>query len=533
MGSLMRITCIAAALLALGAGSAFAADPNTFPATGAVGLGTSVPAGATHLHVKSTTNATDGGLVRMEVPDYTFANQIDFYDAGGARGFLGFRGVNATAPWNAIGLYLINKDNSNLIMGTNGVEQARIDLNGNVGIGSTSPLARLHVVGQVANEVARFQARTDASNNRSFFSLMNTNPSFWWEFSAQDASGGALKNGLAFRERSGSGASLERLYIASGGNVGIGTTSPDVTLQVANPATIETPTTQDVFKLVNLYSNYSYPQAASFALGSYATNGGANAWGPSTRLDIKLKSAKAITYATDMTVMTLQDNGSVGIGTASPATTLHVRTNAQGTDGIVAENVAGGLIRFLPNAGASNYNSLVQAGDTALIYTHGAADSGTLVIAPHSASGTLKGIRITAAGNVGIGVAAPTSALAVNGLISAKEIKVVASPADYVFADGYRLRPLAEVEAFITAHKHLPGVPSAKEQEEQGEMVADLMRAHLEKIEELNLYVIQQQKVIDALVAQAKTAAETMQRQDTALTHVLSKLAAIEADRVP
>ncbi len=236
--------------------------------------------------------------------------------------------------------------------------------------------------------------------------------------------------------------------------------------------------------------------------------------------------------------MRLDGAGNVGIGTPSPTTfgsggnptILQVHGTAPGipyglleltTSSAVVGNPLGQIDFGSPTKGRTAVINSVCTNTTSL--------GGYLSFYTTTAGTLSQRMVITDIGNVGIGVAAPTSALAVNGVISAKELKVVASPADYVFADGYRLRPLAEVEAFITAHKHLPGVPSAKEQEEQGEMVADLMRAHLEKIEELNLYVIQQQKVIDALMAQQKAAAETMQRQDAVLVLVLGKLTAIQA----
>jgi hypothetical protein len=103
---------------------------------------------------------------------------------------------------------------------------------GNVGIGTTAPAAALHVSGHVGREVARFQGSADVSNNRNFVSIYTTNPGYWWEFSNQDPSGGGTLNGLAFRERSASGNSVERVYFASGGNVGIGTASPTHKLAV-------------------------------------------------------------------------------------------------------------------------------------------------------------------------------------------------------------------------------------------------------------------------------------------------------------
>ncbi|KAB7725955.1 hypothetical protein F5984_25185 [Rudanella paleaurantiibacter] len=66
--------------------------------------------------------------------------------------------------------------------------------------------------------------------------------------------------------------------------------------------------------------------------------------------------------------------------------------------------------------------------------------------------------------------------------------------ADKVFAPGYRLRSLAQVEAYTQQHGHLPGVPSAQEVAREGADVAKLTATLLEKIEELTLYTIQLEK---------------------------------------
>ena len=63
----------------------------------------------------------------------------------------------------------------------------------------------------------------------------------------------------------------------------------------------------------------------------------------------------------------------------------------------------------------------------------------------------------------------------------------------------------SEVERFTRANKHLPGVPSAKEVEEKGGIVINrATEINLEKIEELYLHVIEQQKQIEALKAKMK-----------------------------
>ncbi|MDO5653050.1 MAG: hypothetical protein Q4G39_02995 [Brachymonas sp.] len=72
-------------------------------------------------------------------------------------------------------------------------------------------------------------------------------------------------------------------------------------------------------------------------------------------------------------------------------------------------------------------------------------------------------------------------------------------PADYVFAQDYALEPLSEVKAFISAHRHLPGLPSGQQMQEQGVGMAALTMKLLEKIEELTLHVIQQDEQLRQL----------------------------------
>lgn len=119
----------------------------------------------------------------------------------------------------------------------------------------------------------------------------------------------------------------------------------------------------------------------------------------------------------------------------------------------------------------------------------------------------------TSDGKVGIGNVStfPTNSLYnnyklfVSGGILTDEIRVKLSAsgtwADYVFAKDYELKPLSEVEAYITKNGHLPNVPSAAEVKEDGINVADMARIQQEKIEELTLYIIEQNKRIEALEA--------------------------------
>ena len=94
--------------------------------------------------------------------------------------------------------------------------------------------------------------------------------------------------------------------------------------------------------------------------------------------------------------------------------------------------------------------------------------------------------------------------LLVYGNMYAQKLTVKASWADYVFNSGYNLRPLSEVENYISKYKHLPDVPSAKQIEEKGVSVGDNQAILLKKIEELTLYLIEQDKKITRLEEQVK-----------------------------
>ena len=73
--------------------------------------------------------------------------------------------------------------------------------------------------------------------------------------------------------------------------------------------------------------------------------------------------------------------------------------------------------------------------------------------------------------------------------------------ADFVFGNEYKLPPLAEIENYVKENKHLPGIPSAGEISKDGYAVHEMNTLFLQKIEELTLYVIEQDKRIKELEA--------------------------------
>ncbi len=100
-----------------------------------------------------------------------------------------------------------------------------------------------------------------------------------------------------------------------------------------------------------------------------------------------------------------------------------------------------------------------------------------------------------------------TMKMAVEGKIGARGVHVVVSGQnwpDYVFTPGYRLRPLSEVAYFVGVNGHLPDVPSAAEVEAQGLDLEEMDARLLRKVEELTLYLIEQQRENAALRARVE-----------------------------
>jgi hypothetical protein len=157
-------------------------------------------------------------------------------------------------------------------------------------------------------------------------------------------------------------------------------------------------------------------------------------------------------------------------------------------------------------------------GETLLQLSTSADQSGYSILQSISAQGSSYGnIAINPnGGNVLIGKAAQTNAgykLDVAGSVRANEIVVNTSGADFVFHPAYRLYPLSLLKKYIDQHRHLPEIASAREMQASGLNVGDNQVKLLQKVEELTLYLIAQNKQL----AELQKVTQTQQREITRL----------------
>ena len=168
------------------------------------------------------------------------------------------------------------------------------------------------------------------------------------------------------------------------------------------------------------------------------------------------------------------NSGSVGVGLTNPPTRFAVKASGQ-DDGISLLNSSGANIAQIKQ----------EAGD-------GRLGLGRGVGGPFPISFWAGGDSYIYAGNFGLGTYTPAAKLDVNGTVRAKEIVVESgSWPDFVFEADYELAALTEVRTFVEQHKHLPGIPSNREVQENDISIGHAQASTLEHIERVHLYLFE------------------------------------------
>ncbi len=176
--------------------------------------------------------------------------------------------------------------------------------------------------------------------------------------------------------------------------------------------------------------------------------------------------------------MVILSNGNVGVGTNSPLAKLDIKQTAGDWMDFVSAN-DGSRYRFHLPASGERLELGVYDGSSGITHWE-----------------VLKIIR-----NGDIYFGNGQAKVNVNGTLKARQIIVTNSWADYVFDNEYRLMALPNLANYILENKHLPDIPAASDIEKDGISVGEMQKNHMVKIEELTLYILQQQKEIDSLKA--------------------------------
>ncbi|MDY8138478.1 discoidin domain-containing protein [Aquimarina sp. 2201CG5-10] len=234
----------------------------------------------------------------------------------------------------------------------------------------------------------------------------------------------------------------------------------------------------------------------------------------------------------------ISSTGNVGIGTDNPVRALHI-------------NKASGSVYELIQSGSNflgiGLNNNMQYGPALVFHEDSQMRIGKAsTITANGATSFNELIRIDNLGNLGIGTTTPSEKLevignaningdiistgriaigttvedpnyklTVKGKIHVQEVKVDllgAIAPDYVFYKDYNLITLDEVQAFINKEGHLPNIPSAVEMEKEGVNLKEMNLKLLEKVEELTLYTISQEKAIKTQKEKNKELEERLEK---------------------
>jgi hypothetical protein len=261
-------------------------------------------------------------------------------------------------------------------------------------------------------------------------------------------------------------------------NVGVGTTSPTATLQIGSG-------------IGNLHSGNN-GVLIKFNNGDRALLELHSPDGQNRLVFQSLSNASYLSSLENKPLLLQTGGGKIGIGTDDPRWSLEIAGSGAGKGILMAtgdEAFIGWCDRSLKFTSINNqWGWYANDGNTYL----------------WDGLNQKNRLTITNTGFVGIGTNSPAYKLDVIGTIRAREVKVDLNGADFVFEKDYKMMPLNELEKFIKEQKHLPEVASAKEMKENGADLGNLNSKLLQKMEEMTLYIIDQNKKIEQLQEQNK-----------------------------
>lgn len=419
----------------------------------------------------------------------------------------------STAGNTGNGLWLGTSDNNPLEIKTGGASRMYILADGRIGVNTSQPVGFLHVNGKqiTVAGMANFTVRCSSCSTGTF-AFTNT------EFSALTRVAGIGGNQFtALYAKSGSNNQTAAAYfdgkvVVANGSLGVGTNAPVQMLDVNGRINVSNGVIQRGGNAITSTSD----------LGLYSLDNGIHMRFVTNNAPFRFFSDGGVNPVGGTEIFSISANGNTGVGTGAPEDKLQVGTG-------MAKVVMGAALGSSLGYGTSyiGFNASRQNAATWSTSNDGANNGGGVIFSDVAGNLLFSGIPSTGASNqsgipdatvvgnttmfVGsngsVGIATRNTAgytLAVNGFVRAKKVVVETGWSDFVFEKGYRLRPLEEVERQIQEHGHLPEIPPASEIENNGADVGALLKLQMQKIEELTLYIIEQDKRIRELEAQLK-----------------------------
>ena len=474
---------------------------------------------------------------------------IQFQQDGVEKGFIQLSSDNIRLGTNS------SNTGGKVVFRTSGTDHVVVDSLGQVGIGTTTPGRKLHVR---SGSIYVQDNRTN-ENPQVIFDIPGVD---FKEGGLQFQRSGDTLAAIHYvanpntanyiKIASSNSGKGNDLVVNSNGYTGLSVLDPQVRLHVRDNSNDELIRMDGISPTIKLrkrigtlgffYDDIGFLQTVEndIRIGTYSSNTG----------------GKFIVRTGGDDRVFVTESGNVGINTSLPSAKLQVHASSGGenlriyaptggliqfTSGIVTSQLLKGFLdvegndfRIGTNSANNNGNFIVRVNGTNRVIVDpigtvnmpagidaGLASNGLLMLGDVGSSnivmdnneiiarnngGTSTLILQNDGGSVRIGnVSVPSGyKFAVNGRMICEELKVkVASTGwpDYVFDDKYKLPSLDELKNFIAENKHLPNIPSAAEVEKNGLEIGDMQKRMMEKIEELTLYILQQQKEIEELKA--------------------------------
>ncbi len=340
----MAITKVSRGLLNTGVSDSSDSTAITIDSSENVGIGETSPLGKLHVKSGESSGSADANADELVI-EGSGNHGIQFLGSNSSQIQLLF-GDNDDSD---VGYLNYNHSNNSLSFGVNAAERFRIDSNGNLGLGTSSPSMKLNI-SHGDQDGLRFNV---ANTAETFIDFGDTDDNDVGRISYDHAD-----NHMAFRTNA-----AERMRIDSSGQVGINTTSPNAKLHIST-ADSTTFNAADSSWHTQVIKNDTGAASNASGLAFYTS---ANGYHVNAGTGIAcVKNGTNSDYGADLVFITrpqsavaaermrIDSSGKVGIGTTSPHSGYKVSIDANATHGLHIGNIGGSYSGLVTIPDSSN-----------------------------------------------------------------------------------------------------------------------------------------------------------------------------------